>query len=123
MRAIKTKIGGKPFTLKATWDASTELAEDICDPIRIAAEAGLESFFLGQGMPYRPKWEMTSQNVPHILWIGAKAGGSDITLEAMQECVFDHGLLACKEIAGDYIALLVRKPGEQGEAKSEPPEK
>jgi hypothetical protein len=57
-------------------------------------------------MVHNAKWQPTVENVPMILWIGAKHGGATIKLEQVQAAVFEHGFIESKVIAMDYIAML-----------------
>jgi len=113
MREMTFEHDGEQYTLAATFAASVEIADKIADPLAIAREAALEAAMMQARMPYRPKFEFTTRNVPQILHIGMKAAGSEMTLKEVQEIVFDKGLVHSRLIAADYVALIVEpKPSK-----------
>ena len=119
MRELEKTIGGRTLTFAATFRDSLEIAERIGDPLTIMREAALEAVFLSRGIPYEPKWRFTIQNTPRILYIGLKSAGSKMTLEEVQELVFEIGFAAAKDLAADYLALIVGpKPEEASEGSS-----
>lgn len=107
MRSITVDIAGRSFDLKATFSAARELAQKVADPLFIAREAAIDDQMGKAGIIYQPKFALTVDNVPMMLWIGAKAGGSKVTLQEMQEAVFDHGFLEAKAAVMDYLAMIV----------------
>ena len=100
-------VGGLELELALSFGAAREISQKVGDPLAIAREAALEDMMLRAGLAHQPKWVPTVENVPMILWIGAKHGGSDIKLERVQEAVFDHGFLEAKIVALDYLAGIV----------------
>jgi hypothetical protein len=114
MREFETTLGGNPVTLAATFKASQEIAQKIADPLVIGREAHLEALLTRPGFPpYDPKFKFTVSNVPLLLHIGLKAAGSSLTLEQVQELVFDEGFVSAKEKASDYLALIISPRSEQ----------
>lgn len=114
MREYETTLGGKPVTLAATFKASQEIAQKIADPLVIGREAHLEALLTRPGFPpYDPKFKFTVSNVPLLLHIGLKAAGSSLTLEQVQELVFDDGFISAKEKATDYLALIIAPRSEE----------
>lgn len=106
MREMTVEIGGEDCTLRATFAAAKELADKVGDPMRIAREAAIERVMLAQGLPYEPKWRFGVENVPLIIHIGLKAGGSDMRLSDVQDWVFDIGFNAAVGHAAQYLALI-----------------
>lgn len=119
MRTMTIEHNGETYTLAATFGASVEIADKVEDPLTIAREAALEAAMLQARMPYRPKFDFTVRNVPQILHIGLKAGGSDLTLAQVQEIVFDKGLVHSRLWAADYIALIVEPKPAKPEVEPE----
>ena len=114
MREFDTTLGGNPVTLAATFKASQEIAQKIADPLVIGREAHLEALLTRPGFPpYDPKFKFTVSNVPLLLHIGLKAAGSSLTLDQVQELVFDEGFVSAKEKATDYLALIISPRSEQ----------
>lgn len=117
MREMTVEIGGKERTLAATFQASIRIAQKVGDPLMIAREAGIEAQMSEMGLTYTPKWLPSITNVPVILHEGLVAAGAKVTLEDVQEWVFDKGFLEAKEAAIEYIALIVTpKPSAAAEA-------
>jgi hypothetical protein len=107
MRSVTVEIAGRSFDLVATFAAARELAQKVADPMFIAREAAIDDQMSKSGIIYQPKFALTVDNVPLMLWIGAKASGNKVTLPEMQEAVFNHGFLECKSLVMDYLALIV----------------
>lgn len=107
MRELETELGGRPIRLAANFKASLEIAEKVGDPLTIMREAALEAMFMARGIPYEPKWKFSVKNVTQIIFIGARAAKESLTLEDIQDLVFEMGFVAAQEIAGDYLALIV----------------
>jgi hypothetical protein len=107
MDRMEVSIGGLDLALGLNFGAGRELMQKVGDPLGIVREMALENMMQQAGLIHSPKWMPTVENVPMILWIGAKHGGNkDVKLEAVQEAVFNHGFLESKVIAMDYIASL-----------------
>lgn len=119
MRELTIEHDGKTYTLAATFKASMEIADKIADPLTIAREAALEHAMLQARMPYRPSFEFTVRNVPQLLHIGMKAAGEKVTLEQVQEIVFDKGLVHARLWAADYLALIVEPKPTKPEIEPE----
>lgn len=100
-------IGGIDFELAYTFGAGREISQKIGDPLGIAREAAMEAMMSQAGMAYTPKWMPTVENVPMMLFIGAKHAGMTIKLEQVQEAVFNHGFIEAKDIAMEYLAGIV----------------
>lgn len=100
-------IGGVDLELAYTFGAGREISQKIGDPLAIAREAAVEAMMGQAGLTYSPKWMPTVENVPMMLWIGAKHAGMSIKLEQVQEAVFAHGFLEAKEVAMGYLAGIV----------------
>ena len=107
MHSKLVTLGGLDLELAFTFGAAREISQKVGDPLGIAREAAMEAMMTNAGMAYTPKWVPTVDNVPMMLWIGAKHGGSDVKLERVQEAVFEHGFIEAKQIALDYLAGIV----------------
>lgn len=107
MHSKLVKVGSLELELAFTFGAAREISQKVGDPLAIAREAALEAMMAQAGMVHNPKWVPTVDNVPMLLWIGAKHGGSDIKLEKVQEAVFECGFIEAKQIALDYLAGIV----------------
>lgn len=106
MQSRLVTIGGLDLELALTFGAARELSQKVGDIIGIVNEARLEAMMGQAGLVHQPKWMPTVDNVPLILWIGAKHTTPAIKLDAVQEAVFAHGFLEAKVIALDYVAML-----------------
>lgn len=107
MHSMNVTIGGLELELGLNFGAAREIAQKVGDPLAIAREAGLEAMMAQAGIVHQPKWIPTVDNVPMILWLGAKHGGADVKLERVQEAVFTHGFIEAKAVALDYLAAIV----------------
>lgn len=113
MREMHVELAGEPITLAATFKASVEIANRVADPLEIAREASIEATMLAQSLPYQPKFKFTVDNVPLLLWIGMKAAGDTRKLEDAQELVFEHGFVASRDIALNYLVMIVTPKTDQ----------
>lgn len=113
MRSMTVEIGGREFELAASFGAAAEIAKRVGDPLMIVREATLEAMMLRAGQTHAPKWMPTVENVPVILWVGAGGPAGKIKLAEMQEAVFDHGFVEAKELALEYMAMLVTPRGQE----------
>jgi hypothetical protein len=116
MRTLTAKLGGQEVTLAATFGASIEIAEKIADPLFIMREAALEVMLSTQHIPYEPKWRFTVANIPQIIEIGMRAAGDKTDGNVIRDLVFAAGFVAAREIASDYLALIVGPRSEEAEA-------
>lgn len=107
MHSMIVTIGGLDLELGLNFGAAREIAQKVGDPLAIAREAGVEAMMAQAGVVHQPKWIPTIENVPMILWIGAKNGGADVKLDRVQEAVFAHGFIEAKAVALDYLAAIV----------------
>jgi len=119
MREYQGSLAGEQITLAATFGASIKLAKEVGDPLEIAREANLEVYMMERGLTYHPRWKFTVENVPKILYIGMKEAGSNKTLEQVQELVFDTGFPAARDIALDYLAIIVGPAPETRQEKAD----
>lgn len=116
MREHEGKLADKSVKLAATFKASIRLAKEVGDPLEIAREANLEALMLSQNIPYQPRWKFTVENVPKIIHIGMSEGGSNFTLEQVQELVFDAGFSEARSLCIEYLGLII---GPKSELESE----
>ena len=116
MRKYTCTLGGEELELTANFAASMKIAKEVGDPLMIAREAALEAMMISKSFPYNPRWTFSVENVPQILHIGLKTGGSTMSLEKVQELVFEEGFANARDHAIEYLALIV------GPAPEEEPE-
>jgi len=113
MREYTCTLAGEALELTANFKASMEIAKEVGDPLMIAREAALEAMMLAKSFPYNPRWSFTIENVPQLLHIGVKMSGSKITLEHIQELVFDEGFASSRDHAIEYLSLIVGPAPEE----------
>ena len=119
MRELTLTLAGRELELAATFKASYEIAKQVGDPMMIMREASLEMLFLQRGIAYDPKFQFNIENTAKILHIGLRAAGSKMTLEEVQELLFDAGFLEAKDAASSYLALIIGpKPKEVTEKEN-----
>lgn len=106
MRSMTATLAGRDLTLAVTFVAAQEIAQKAGDPFAIMREAQLEAMLAKVGQVYHPKWNFTVENVPQIIYSGAKAGGEKITLQDVQSLVMDAGILEAREVAIDFITMI-----------------
>jgi len=118
MRGFTASIGGRDIEIAATFGAAREISEKVADPIAIVREATLEEQ-IGAHI-YKARFAFTVKNIPVILLAGARAAGSKMTLDEMQEACFNEGFLECKPHAFNLILMLTTpKTDEKPDAESE----
>ena len=125
MREKVITLGDKEFTLRANFAASLRVAKEVGDPLLIAREATFEHLMMERGLDYTPKFSFNLQNIAHTLFIGAQEYDKDVKVADVQAAVFEAGLYQARELAGDYVALLLGPEPtipQDPDAKS-PPEK
>lgn len=113
MREIEITLGGETVTLAATFGAAQEVAKKVADPLHIAREANLEAVMISRGLPYQPRFTLTVENVPLLLYIGMSHAGDKRKLSEVQEMVFNAGFIQAKDAAIEYIALIVLPKSEE----------
>lgn len=119
MRDIEVTLGGKELRLAADFKASLEIAKKVGDPLTIMREAALETALISRGIPYDPKWRFTVENVLELIHIGTQRADQRISRDEIGELIFAAGFLAAKEVASDYLAIIVGpRPEEIGEKGS-----
>ena len=107
MRTMEAKLGDTALTLVANWKTSLEIAERIGDPMMIAREAVKEAVLLEKGLPFRPDFVLTTENVAEIIQIGVNAAGVNMSVHEIGELIFEAGIFVGKEIATDYLAMII----------------
>lgn len=113
MREFSATLNGVELRLVANFAASVEIAKTVADPLLIAREASVESMLLSKGINYDTKWKFTVQNVPQLLYIGLKAAGSEMKLPDVQDLVFEAGYAAARDVALEYLGLIVGPAPEE----------
>ena len=126
MRIMEINLGGKDVELSLSFGAASEIAQKVADPLLISRESELEYRYTKAGIVgYDPKFKFTLQTVCAILHIGAKHVNKDVTLEAVQEMVFDDGMMNAQGKATDYLVEMLGARPEEADsvAKGEKPGK
>ena len=117
MREMNTALGSKELRLVANFRASMQIAEQIADPL-IAKEVAIDAMMQQAGMPYKPRFSFDIKNLPKLLHIAARAGDEKLSLEDVQELVFEAGFFEAQTVAIQYMELIVG-PGPAATPKTE----
>lgn len=112
-REMTATLAGEEVTLAATFKAASSIATQVADPMAITREIALGAMMEASGVTYEPKWRYTIQNVPQIIHVGMKAAGDKRTLEQVQELVFDAGFYSARDVATNYLTLLVAPQSQE----------
>jgi len=107
MREYTCTIAGETLTLVANFKASMKIAKEVGDPLMIARESAVEAMMLSKSFPHNPRWSFSVENVPQILHIGINAGSTKMTLERVQELVFEEGFAHARDMVIEYLALII----------------
>ena len=107
MRSMTVEIGGLQLDLSLTFNEAKEIGEKVCDIVRILRSARAESVLSNAGISFTPSFEFTAENIPLILWIGAKAKHPELKLSQVQDAVCDVGFVAAMSMADSYIARFM----------------
>lgn len=122
MRTHSVEIGHLQFDLPVTFGVAREIKEKVGDPLAIAQEAALQARLGAAGIARKAAFEFTVENVPMILWLGAKAADPAVKLSDVQEACCDIGFAAALQIADGYLAAFIAPRSQEkveasGEAK------
>lgn len=112
-RNLTATLAGEEITLAATFAASVEIMDKVCDPLAIAREAAAEQAIAQLGMVYDGKFKWTVKNLPLVLHIGMKAAGDKRDLQTVQQLVFQHGFIEALSIGVQYVTALVTPQSEE----------
>lgn len=112
-RRMTATLAGEEVTLAATFDAASEIKRKVHDPIAIARDAATEQSLASQGIVYDARFKWDVDNVPLVIHIGMKAAGDKRDLKAVQEMVFDHGLIESSGLAVQFVTILVTPHSEE----------
>lgn len=113
MRTHKIELGDISFDVALTFGAAKEISSAVHDLLSMHREATLELDMKAVGIVYQPKFSLTTDNVPTILYIGAKAAGEKIGLAEIQEAAFDFGLVNSKAAVLGYLVKMISAKGEE----------
>lgn len=126
MRTEIYTIGGQTFKVAATFKAAQEVSQ-IVDPYFALREFAIEENMRSMMLPYQPKWMPSVKNIGPILHIAQKHAGGELTLQMVEELVFEEGYLESAALVVDYLRLIAtpQKPIPQdigdGEKANVPP--
>lgn len=112
-RRMTATLAGEDVTLAATFDAAAEIMEKVADPLAIARDAATEHALSAAGVVYDAKFKWNVRNVPQVIHIGMKAAGDKRDLKAVQQMVFDYGLIEGSAVAIQFITMLVTPQSEE----------
>ena len=107
MRVFPVEIGGLQLDLSLTFTEAKEIGEKVCDIMRILHDARAAAMLGNAGVAYKPSFEFTADNIPLIIWIGAKAKQPELKLSQVQEAVCDDGFVAGARVADAYLAQFL----------------
>lgn len=94
-RTVTVKVGNAEWHMPASYAASTEIAEAVEDPLKLAMRAE------------RGELEFTTDMVVSMIHIGCKHAGCSLTKEKVGEAIYEQGLASYLDSVGEYIAALV----------------
>lgn len=122
MRTYSVEISHLQLELPVTFGVAREIKEKVGDPLAIAQEAALQARLSAAGIARKAAFEFTVENVPMILWLGAKVAYPDMKLSDIQEACCEIGFGAALQLADGYLAAFIaprsqEKPEASGEAK------
>lgn len=122
MRVHSVEVGHLQLDLAVTFGVARDIREKVADPLKIAQEAAISARFAAAGINRNAGFEFDVENVPMILWLGAKVHHSDLKLSEIQEACCDIGFANAMQIADGFLAQFIaprsqEKPEASGEAK------
>lgn len=107
MRLHSVEIADLQLDLAVTFGVAREIKEKVADPMLIAQEAAVQARFANSGIQRTARFEFTVENIPLILWIGAKVQHPDLKLSAVQEACVDAGLMQAMQIADGFLVQFI----------------
>lgn len=107
MRIHKIELGALQLDLSVTFAVAREIKEKVADPMMIAQEASLVQRMGAAGIAYKPKFEFGIENIPLILWIGAKPNHPDLKLSEVQDAVCDVGFMEGMAAADGFLVQFI----------------
>lgn len=113
MRELTTTMGEQRLTLIANFRTSKQIAAQIDDPLMIVREISMSTVMAENRIPYTPKFQFTIDNIADFIYIGVKEGDAAVTLEQIQELVFEHGFFNSQAIATDFLSIIVGPKSEE----------
>jgi hypothetical protein len=112
-RNLHVTLGGLDLTLAATFGAAEEIKARVADPIAIGREAEVIRKMIDAGIPYQARFSFDVENIPTIIHIGAKAGGSKASLAEVKDAAFAVGYEVAANIAAQYLGLILGPEPEE----------
>lgn len=122
MRTYSVELGHLQLDLAITFGVAREIREKIADPLKIAQEASISARFAAAGISRNAGFEFDVENVPLMIWAGAKVNHPDMKLSEVQEACCDVGFAVAMQVADGFLAQFIaprakEKPEASGEAK------
>jgi hypothetical protein len=112
-RNLHVTLGGLDLALAATFGAAEEIKARVADPIAIGREAEVIRKMIDAGIPYQPRFSFDVENIPTIIYIGAKASGGKATLAEVKEAAFAAGYEEAANVAARYLGLILGPAPEE----------
>jgi hypothetical protein len=116
MRIFKAEIGPLQLDLVIDFGVARGIKEQVGDPMLIAQEAAIAARMAEAGFTHKAKFAFDIENIPLIIWLGAKASDPDLKLSQVQDACIDIGLGAAMGIADSFLAQFIA-PRSQAKAK------
>jgi hypothetical protein len=107
MRIHKIGLGDLQLDLSVTFGVAREIKEKVADLMLIAQEASLAQRMGAAGIAYRPKFEFGVENIPLILFIGAKPNHPDLKLSEVQDAVCEAGFGVGMAVADGFLTQFI----------------
>ncbi len=108
MRTHAVEIGALQLDLAVTFGVAREISEKVADPMLIAAEAAMAARMEAAGIQYKAgRFAFDVENIPLILWLGAKPNHPDLKLSDVQEAICDAGFMTGMLLADGFLAQFI----------------
>lgn len=109
-RSVTVNLGGKPMTLKASFETGAEISARVEDLMFIQREAAIAGVLLERGIPYQPKWQFSLGAVVDILGIAMRHNGKEVTREEVGALCFEAGFDKAQGYATEFLQLHFAEP-------------
>jgi hypothetical protein len=93
MRTVTLELAGETLEMPVSFAAGSALSKAGIDPLQLALKHDIRA-------------SMTSAAVIRVLYIGAEAAGSKLTLEEVGSAVYEVGAIEFLPVAIDYLTAF-----------------
>lgn len=107
MRSYSVELGSLQLDLAISFGVAKEIGEKVADPMLIAQEAATSAHMARMGIVHKSRFEFSVQNIPMIIWIGAKLGNPALKLSEVQEACCEIGFMPAMTIADRYLVQFI----------------